>query len=292
MFRPTVVCLAVAALTACGPATQDDDASSAEAAIRTATESWLSAYGRGDADALANLYEQDAIYAANTGEVLRGRDGIREGIRGWIAQRSAGVELKLQEQPVQFAFSGNNAHTVSRFVIRAMPAGCSIQAGHALAVWRPQPDGSWLITSQLVNRDPEPLEDACPRQATIVPDDEGLNTLRSHPGYEDQPVVFLNFLDFESSEAQARYFEEYAAPALNLVAEHGGGLLWAGSIDQHFVGDAGGGWDYAAFVRWPSRAAFVSMIESEEYRALHRVRQETLRSTAIMVAAAAGSPQE
>ena len=292
MIRSTVACLAVAALTACGPATQHDDASSAEAAIRAATESWLSAYGRGDADALANLYEQDAIYAANTGEVLRGRDGIRERIRGWIAQRPAGVELELEEQPVRFAFSGTNAHTVSRFVIRAMPVGCSIQAGHALAVWQPQPDGSWLITSQLVNRDPEPPADACPRQASIVPDDEGLNTLRSHPGYADQPVVFLNFLDFESSDAQARYFEEYAAPALELVAEHGGGLLWAGSIDQHFVGDAGGEWDYAAFVRWPSRAAFVSMIESEEYRALHRVRQETLRSTAIMAASAAVPPQE
>ncbi|HET6535847.1 MAG TPA: SgcJ/EcaC family oxidoreductase [Sphingomicrobium sp.] len=292
MIRPTVACLAVAALTACGPAPQDDDASSAEAAIRTATESWLSAYGRGDANALANLYEQDAIYAANTGEVLRGRDGIREGIRGWIAQRPAGVQLKLEEQPVRFAFLGNGAHTVSRFVIRAMPAGCSIQAGHALAVWRPQRDGSWLITSQLVNRDPEPPADACPRPAAIVPDDEGLNTLRSHPGYADQPVVFLNFLDFESTEAQARYFKDYAAPALELVAEHGGGLLWAGSIDQHFVGYAGGGWDYAAFVRWPSRAAFVSMIESEEYRALHRVRQETLRSTAIMAASEASSPQK
>lgn len=293
MIRLTLAYLAVSAFTACGPAPQDtDEASSAKAAIRTATESWLSAYNRGDENALANLYEEDAMYFANTGEVLSGRDGIRKGMLGWIAERPAGIELKLEEQQVRFVFLGNSAHTASRFVIRAMPAGCSIQAGHALAIWRPQSDGSWLITTQLVNRDLESPADACQRGAAIVPDDKDLTALRSHPKYEDQSVIFINLLDFDGADSQVRYLNEYAAPALDLVVEQGGSLLWAGSIDQHLIGDAGAEWDFAAFVRWPSRAAFISMMESEEYRALHRVRQETLRSTSMMVALDAGQPEQ
>ncbi|HUF19730.1 MAG TPA: SgcJ/EcaC family oxidoreductase [Burkholderiales bacterium] len=293
MSRLALVCLALAAANGCGPSPQNGgDSSAAESAIQAASEAWISAWERGDADTLANLYEQDAMYAANTGEVLEGRDGIREGVRAWVAERPADIDLQVEVQPVRFVFRDDDAHTVSRFVVRAMPAGCSLQAGHALATWHRQSDGAWLIETQLVNRDPQPAADACARQASIVPDGQSLSTLRSHPAYADRPVVLVNLLDFASDEARARYLNEYAGPALELISAHGGSLLWAGPIDQQLVGDAGGEWDYAAFVRWPSRAAFVSMIESDDYRTLHDVRQETLRSTAIMVASDAGLTEE
>ncbi|HZD54433.1 MAG TPA: SgcJ/EcaC family oxidoreductase [Woeseiaceae bacterium] len=98
MIRLTFACV-VAVLTACEPASRDtenEEALSAEAAIRDATDAWISAYERGDADTVANLFEEDAMYVANTGEVLRGHDGIPQGVRLWIAQRPAGVELREQ----------------------------------------------------------------------------------------------------------------------------------------------------------------------------------------------------
>ena len=163
MIRHAFACLILFAATGCSPPPQNqDDFSTAETAIQAATEAWLSAYEQGDADALANLFEEDGMYAANTGEVLRGRDGIREGARVWMTQRPAGVELDLQAETVRFQFDGNSAHSVSRFVIRALPRGCALQAGHGLTVWRPHGDGDWLIATHLVNRDPQPPPDACP----------------------------------------------------------------------------------------------------------------------------------
>lgn len=293
MTRLVLICLALAAANGCGPSPENaGESSAAESAIQAATEAWISAWEQGDADTLADLYEQDAMYAANTGEVLEGRDAIREGVRSWVARRPADIDLRLEVQPVRFVFRDGDAHTVSRFVVRAMPAGCSTQAGHALVTWHRQSDGNWLIETELVNRDPQPAADACARHTAIVPDDQSLSTLRNHPAYSNRPAVFVNLLDFGGPEARARYLTEYARPALELVSAHGGSLLWAGPIDQQLVGDAGGEWDYAAFVRWPSRAAFVSMMESDDYRTLHDVRQETLRSTSIMVASEAGSPEE
>lgn len=293
MSRLVLICLALAAANGCGPSRQNGgDSSAAESAIQAATQAWILAWEQGDVETLSNLYEQDAMYAANTGEVLKGRDGIREGVSAWVAGRPADIDLELEVQPVRFVFRDDDAHTVSRFVVRAMPAGCSLQAGHALVTWHRQSDGAWLIETELVNRDPQPPADACARKASIVPDDQSLSTLRSHPAYANRAVVFVNLLDFASDEARARYLNDYAGPALELVSAHGGSLLWAGPIDQQLVGEAGGEWDYAAFVRWPSRAAFIAMIESDDYRTLHDVRQETLRSTAIMVASDAGTPEE
>lgn len=263
---------------------QNQNPSSADAAIRAASQAWADAWERGDVDALMNLFEEDAIYAANTGEVLRGREGIGQGVRGWMAARPPKASLGLDVQTVRVQFHGDTADTVSRFVMRLLPAGCSIQSGHGLSVWRRQPDGRWLIATHLVNRAPQPLADACPQPAALMPAAETLAALRSHPRYDGEPVVLVNLLDFVTAEARSRYFAEYAAQALRLVGAHGGSVLWSGPVDQHLVGTAGGEWDYLVLVRWPSRAAFVRMLESDDYRALHRIRQETLRSTAILVA--------
>ena len=296
MIRSMLVVLAFAAVGGCGPdprSVEESSPTEAEAAIGAATEAWISAWEQGDAAAVANLYAQDAMYFANTGEVLEGRDGIREGVRAWVAKRPAGAELRLERKAVRFVTRGDaSAHSVYRFVMRAMPAGCSIDAGHALVVWQQQSGGDWLIETQLVNRDPQPPEDACVRQAALVPDDDSLSTLRSHPAYADGPVVFLNLLDFGSAEAQMKYLTEYAAPVMEVISAHGGSLLWSGAIDQQLVGDAGAEWDYAALVSWPSRAAFVTALESDDYRALHDVRRKTLRATSVMVASQPGPAGE
>lgn len=48
---------------------------------------WVAAYERGDARAVADLFTKDGIYAANTGELLRGREEIRQAVDRWIARR-------------------------------------------------------------------------------------------------------------------------------------------------------------------------------------------------------------
>ncbi len=63
-------------------------------------EAWFDAYERGDPDTLAGFFAEDGIYAANTGQMLRCRAGIREGVSAWVALKSRHLEgYGLHRQP-------------------------------------------------------------------------------------------------------------------------------------------------------------------------------------------------
>jgi uncharacterized protein (TIGR02246 family) len=142
-------------------------------AVAAVWEAWMAAYERGDAAALAALFTEDGIYAANTGELLRGRAGIREGVQGWIERRPQ-VLGSLQLAPdtrqhvvvdlLRFRTAGDAAYGLSRFNIQAEPSRCLVDAGHLLAVWRRQEDGEWRVESLVVNQLREPPENACGRR--------------------------------------------------------------------------------------------------------------------------------
>lgn len=142
----------------------------AAAAITKASETWIDAFERGDAETMAGFFTEDGLYAANTGQVLRGRDGIREGVRGWVDRRTkflAAVGLPVdsgidvEEQALRFRTAGEAVYRLSRFMIRVEPSRCAMDAGHIISIWRKQPDGSWRIESVLGNRDVEPPKEAC-----------------------------------------------------------------------------------------------------------------------------------
>ncbi len=87
---------------------------------------WVAAYERGDARAVADLFTEDGIYAANTGELLRGREEIRQAVDRWIARRPdvllrLGVErdavLDLEVEPLRVRVAGDVAYALSRFTI-------------------------------------------------------------------------------------------------------------------------------------------------------------------------------
>lgn len=84
----------------------------------------------GDADGLADLYEEDAVMAYPPGEVTVGRAAIRELWAGILAQRP-----QFQpEQPLPTLISGDLALT-------STPPRDG--AGARAQVVRRQPDGSW-----------------------------------------------------------------------------------------------------------------------------------------------------
>lgn len=137
--------------------------------IEEAFNRWMVAYETGDPDGVANLFTEDAIYAANTGEVLKGREQIRAGVAAWMEgssrvgqQRSHG-SLDLERETLRLVQHGSFAHDLARFTITMRPTGCLIDAGHALAVWEKQDDGRWLIDALTVNQDKQPSENPCRR---------------------------------------------------------------------------------------------------------------------------------
>ena len=145
----------------------------AAAAIAKAWEIWLDAFQRGDVETLTGLFTGDGLYVANTGKVLRGHDGIREGVLGWVDRRAKFLaalglpvdsRIDVEEQVLRFRTAEDAVYRLSRFMIRVEPSRCAMDAGHIISIWRKQPDGAWRIETILGNRDVEPPEEARGRQ--------------------------------------------------------------------------------------------------------------------------------
>jgi uncharacterized protein (DUF1330 family) len=118
--------------------------------------------------------------------------------------------------------------------------------------------------------------------ASIDPSPEQLAHFLGHADVE-KPIVMLNLLRFRArtqyppgTDAAAcsgrEAYARYAAVALAKVAEVGGRLVWMASADASLIGPDGEVWDEVALVEYPSRQAFLRMIEMPDYQAavVHR----------------------
>lgn len=128
-----------------------------------------------------------------------------------------------------------------------------------------------------------PSQDA---RASLGPLAREVRLLRQHPRFATQPFVMMNLLKFRSEAARDLYFREYAAPALELIGAGGGELVWSGAVEQAFIGGTEQ-WDYLVLVRWPSRKAFLDMLESPAYARLTEPRERGLAATTMLVVAEA-----
>lgn len=124
--------------------------------------------------------------------------------------------------------------------------------------------------------------------ADVYPGSVRLDSLRRHPQFESQPFVMANLLRFSGPEGRTQYFQNYAPRALQLIQAGGGEVVWAGATQQVLVPGIGGPWDQLILVRWPSRRAFLRMLESAEYAALRNVRDEALAETMMLLMSEVG----
>ena len=95
------------------------------------------------------------------------------------------------------------------------------------------------------------------------------------------PVAMLNLVKYRSREA----YGEYGRLTGKLVAEHGGRMLWAGSVAEVALDEGGDtDWDFAAIVLYPSRQAFIDLVTSEQYRAANEVRRTAIVKHVVLAA--------
>lgn len=93
------------------------------------------------------------------------------------------------------------------------------------------------------------------------------------------PVVMLNLLRFVDG-GRARY-RDYVAAAAPFLAKAGGELLYAGDGSTALVADDGQAWDAVLLVRYPSRAAFTTMVADPEYQRFTHVRTAALKEAVL-----------
>ena len=104
-------------------------------------------------------------------------------------------------------------------------------------------------------------------------------------------VVMLNFLryraareatDEEPAQGPAVY-AAYGRVSSALIAKVGGRIRYAGRRVQILEGDPEARWDALVAVEYPSRAAFIGMLDDPRYRAACGLRDAGLDSTRLLV---------
>lgn len=105
---------------------------------------------------------------------------------------------------------------------------------------------------------------------------------------DDGPVVMLNLVKFRERSLDGDGSGEdaylhYSRGTMPLIKARGGTIIWSGRQDQVAIGDdAGDDWDLAILVSYPSRAAFIDMMTSDDYAAVNPHRLNGLAKHVIL----------
>ncbi len=94
----------------------------------------------------------------------------------------------------------------------------------------------------------------------------------------ERPVVMLNLLKFKNEggwEAYSRYIKE-SGPFLENV---GAKLLYFGNAKELLYGIET--WDTVILVQYPSRKAFLKMVNNPDYLKVHSFREEALERAVL-----------
>jgi uncharacterized protein (DUF1330 family) len=117
----------------------------------------------------------------------------------------------------------------------------------------------------------------------IEPAPEVLDHLAKLP--DAGPVVMLNLLKFKPDGGMASYMK-YSAAVQPILQKIGASMVYVGRAEVCLLG--GQDWDVVALLKYPSRQAFLDMIASEEYLAIHHYRAEGLDHQVLYATAPAG----
>lgn len=97
-----------------------------------------------------------------------------------------------------------------------------------------------------------------------------------------EPVVMINLLQFNEPDGRGHYarYAREVGPHLQAV---GASALYAGTAQAFIIGEgARPWWDAIVVVRYPTPAAFTTMVTSEAYAEVHVHREAALRRAELI----------
>ena len=110
--------------------------------------------------------------------------------------------------------------------------------------------------------------------------------LRALP--DDAPVTMLNLMRFRARSLDGNgsgwdAYLRYSRLTIKLIKAQGGTIVWAGDAEAVALGAPDRHrWDYVALVRYPSRAAFLAMMNSPAYAVANVERENGCEDHAIV----------
>lgn len=132
--------------------------------------------------------------------------------------------------------------------------------------------------------------------ASIEPTEAQLRAFLETPE-PDEPVVMINLLRYrehavypepapeglDTSPCSGRAaYGRYGAAAVERIASVGGRVRWLGAVWSALIGPEGERWDDAVLVEYPSRKAFLGMLNQPEYQAVVPHRTAALEDSRLL----------
>jgi ketosteroid isomerase-like protein len=115
-----------------------------EAALRSATASWVETWNTRNVDAHAALYSEDAVLLPPNQPAIFGRDAIRAATAEQMAE---GVAIELED--LEIRVDGDSGYKAGRYRLRDA-AGNLIDRGKYIEIWS-RFGGQWLIHRDIWN---------------------------------------------------------------------------------------------------------------------------------------------
>ena len=141
-FRPLLLCAALFSIAACG--SPDTALSEADrGAIRAASQKYVEADDKRDADAMMQVIGEGAYYMPSNGAPISGR----EAIRGFLKPHPWD---KITQTPAEI--EGRDGLAFVRGSYTVLYQGQNL-TGYYIEIWQKQADGAWRITRKLWNSD-------------------------------------------------------------------------------------------------------------------------------------------
>nr|WP_211193983.1 DUF1330 domain-containing protein [Pyxidicoccus fallax] len=98
----------------------------------------------------------------------------------------------------------------------------------------------------------------------------------------------LNLLRFK--EGGRASYEAYSKAVVPFLEKVGGQLIYAGDGSTALVAEPGQAWDAVLVVRYPSRAAFLQMVQDPEYLRVSKLRTAALQEAVLQATVPWGRP--
>jgi uncharacterized protein (DUF1330 family) len=141
---------------------------------------------------------------------------------------------------------------------------------------------------------PDPLQETSMRIAQLPTPDQ-IRELLAGPA--DTPVVMVNLLRFKA-RADApdegltgiEAYQRYGAAMRVFVEERGGRFLWMGRVDSFVIGASDVPFDVVALMEYPSRRAFVEIVNDPRVHELAVHRTAGLEGQWLVATTAAPEP--
>ena len=142
MARILVIVAILVALLAPAPSESQQKLTPDEAAIRQAIQSYVEAYNRGDAAAVAAYWSDNGEYVSPTGESFKGRKKIEAALKAFFKENQ-GVQLQVSSSSIQLASQKRATETGTAVLTR--PGQAPEETRYVAAYVKE--GGQWKLTS-------------------------------------------------------------------------------------------------------------------------------------------------